>query len=91
MKMGLGVTGSPANYQQITPLEVEMRICAEYLHSTHEEFCNLSIDERLKWILYDEMQMGRANYFNKKRELELKEKQSRKKPKVRSGRVKELK
>ena len=72
MKMGLKVYNMEPNYEYMTPLETEMKICAKYLHCTHDKFCRLPNDEKLKWLLYEEMKIGRMEYRNKKQELETK-------------------
>ena len=59
--MGLGDKTSPdprkknPNFEYVTPLFLEMRVCCEYLHCTHSEFLKLHPDERMKLLYYDEM------------------------------------
>ena len=66
--MGLNVSGlCESDFGFLTPLEVELKICAEYLHCTHENFLALSRDEKLKWVLYEEKNRKREDYFIKKR------------------------
>ena len=54
-------------FEYITPLNLEMRICANYLHCTHKEFRALPLDERRKWLLYEEMERRREGHINKMR------------------------
>jgi hypothetical protein len=65
--MGLGNPVDPSpknrtpNFDHITPLEIEMKICCEYLHCPHKNFTALPFEERLKLLLYEEMQRRRSN------------------------------
>ena len=78
--MGLGIPHHPdvkmraADYEHLTPLYVEMKIAAEYLHCSHGDFLKLPKDERMKFILYEEMVNKREQYFRKKSETERKNK-----------------
>lgn len=66
--MGLNVQGLCENdFEFLTPLEVELKICSEYLHCTHENFLALSRDEKLKWVFYEEKNRKREIYFAEKR------------------------
>jgi hypothetical protein len=57
----------------MTPLEREMRICAEYLKCPHLEFMSLPASEKEKWLLYEEMQRSRDDYFYRKQEAKIAE------------------
>ena len=65
--MGLGNIKDPDPkkrtpvFERITPLEIEMKICCEYLHITHQEYKALRSEERAKLLLYEEMQRSRTN------------------------------
>jgi hypothetical protein len=65
--MGLNAYGLyPPEFEWITPLEIEMKICTEYLHQPHSYFLSLSKEDRIKLYLYEEMQRDRQEFSNKK-------------------------
>ena len=66
IKMGLkGLGGKGPNYKLLTPLNIEMRICANFLHIPHSVFSNFSREEKIKWFLFEEMERKREDFFNK--------------------------
>ena len=70
--MGLGNIHDPnpknrvPDFDHITPFEVEMKICCEYLHCSHKQYTALPSEEKLKLLLYEEMQRKRSNDSAKK-------------------------
>jgi|GEM_PF-5065380 len=54
----------------MTPFELEMKICVEYLDGKHSNFIRLSKLDKLKLFLYEEMQRKREKHFNDKMKLE---------------------
>ncbi len=66
----MGLTSKP-NFEVRTRLNVEMRICAKYLHNSHSFFKSLSKEDKLKYLHYDEMENRREEYFNKKHQEEM--------------------
>lgn len=69
----LNADSSLPNYNLMTPLYEEMRICAEYLHISHSEYEKLSRDEKMKWMFYDEMVRRREKYFDDKNKEKMKQ------------------
>lgn len=65
-----------SDYEHFTPLYIEMKIAAQYLHTTHSEFLKLPIDERRKLVLFEEMNRG----YEKHQIDQLKDKQQIKQP-----------
>ena len=71
--MGLNVHNLyPSEFEYLTPLEIEMKICSEYLHKPHSYFLSLSKDDKTKLYLYEEMQRARENDFNTKENRKIK-------------------
>ncbi len=68
--MGLASGETEADFEHITILCREMKICSEFLHCTHQEFKRLDFEESLKWYLYDEMERSREAFFAKKSKLQ---------------------
>ena len=61
----MGLVKDP-DYGKVTKLYREMEICSEYLHCTHEDFENLSGEEKVKWYSFIEMKIMRQSSENKK-------------------------
>ena len=43
-----------------------MKICAQYLHCSHEDFQNLPYFERLKWYTFEEYERKAETFWNRK-------------------------
>jgi len=61
-------------YEVVTLFWREMKICTEYLHCSHREFLELSKIERVKLLLFEQIERERETYFVKKQLEELKDK-----------------
>ena len=68
-RIGLLEAGNVKKYEFVTPFFLELKICYEYLHITHEEYENLSREERLKAQLYEKMTREREEHFANKKPL----------------------
>lgn len=78
LTMGLNVHGLyPSEFDYITPLEIEMKICTEYLHKPHSYFSSLSKEDKDKLYLYEEMQRSRQEHINNRDERIRKEHEAR--------------
>jgi hypothetical protein len=64
--MGFALVEKDTNYERLTPLNMEMRICANYLHIPHYKFKRLPFEEKMKWIYFEKMEREREIYFDKK-------------------------
>jgi len=53
--------GKP-DYTTLTPLFLELKMCYEYLHITHEEYLELSSLEKQKVVLFEQMKRERKIY-----------------------------
>ena len=88
--MGLGDPSSSdpvvkrPDYETATPLFIEMKIATEYLGGAHSEFLNLSLEDRMKLILYDEMKAKAEDYHRKKSKDKQKQDEYNRKSKNRS-------
>ena len=58
------MTAEP-NFEKYTELELQLKICYEYLHCTHEQFLRLPKEEKLKAYFYVEITERRKEYFHK--------------------------
>ena len=73
----------------ITPFAVELKCCYEYLHITHSEFKKLPLKEKLKVIMYENLERERQGHFQKKaREKQQHEKEKMEIEKLKQGQVK---
>ena len=63
------------NFEEYTELELELKICYECLHCTHEQFLRLSKEEKLKAYFYVKMTERRKEYFHKEEVRKRKRKQ----------------
>ena len=56
--------------KRTTPLALEMSICSEWLHITHEEFTRLPHEEKIKWYAFAEARSDFYEKQEKEREME---------------------
>ena len=62
----MGLTDNP-DFYRYTPLCLEMKIAYECLHITHEKYLKLSAVERVKGIIYEQMEQRRAQFIEREK------------------------
>lgn len=62
--MGLEIDDVKPEFEMLTPLFREMIIC-HWWGMTHSEFCNLSVEDKMKMLFYEEMTRRREIHFQK--------------------------
>lgn len=70
--MGLGNIDESIkpNYEVLTPLCREMKICS-IIGIDHSEFIKKPFDDKMKWLFYEEMERERESHFAKKEKIEM--------------------
>ena len=83
------MTDTPV-FNKVTPLYMEMEICAEFIGCWHWEFEEQGLEEKLKWYYFREMKIEReSNRVEKDKEkldrkqLEMKDRTDSRSPKGR--------